>query len=192
MTKNITIFSALFASLIYIGAVIGLIWLALNFMGQGISALPQEWTGLFVVLLFTLVFCSFLISSAIKNNHEKRNLNILDDRLGVYKRFLDAWLGDGLIYSTDPAPFQLNYAMGLLASDRVLKLSKKLIRMQETDPDNVQLKHQLMQQIILEMRRDLGQPNFAILPGDLDFIFKEHTPKSKKYTHEIEKTYQTT
>ena len=192
MNKNLTVFSALIASLIYIGVVVGLIMIAVKFLGEGISGVPSEWLAVSTVVLFTLVFCSFLISNALKNNNEKRSQNVLLDRLGVYKRFLDTWLGDGLIHTSEPLPFQLTYAMSLLASDNVLKLYKKLINTQESNPHDLKAKQELVQRIILEMRRDLGQLNFAILQGDLDFIFNDDISKPKKYAHEIEKTYTTT
>jgi hypothetical protein len=89
MTKNLTIFSALIASLIYVGAVVGLIVLGARFLEEGLVDLPKEWTAVLILILFTVVFCSFLISNALKNNLEKRNQSVILDRLGVYKRLLD-------------------------------------------------------------------------------------------------------
>jgi len=189
MNRNVTIFSALVASLIYIGSVAGIIWIGVKYLGEGIAGLPSEWLALSSVVLFTMVFCSFLISHALKNNNEKRSQQVLQDRLGVYKRFLDAWLSEGLINSSDPSPFQLTYAMSLLASDGVLKQYRKLLKLQESNPLEIKAKQQVLQRIILEMRRDLGQPNFAILQGDLDFIFKHDNSKSKTYNHETQETY---
>lgn len=190
MTKNLTIFSALIASLIYIGAIVGLIILSARFLENGLAELPPSWVAVLAVILFTVVFCAFLISNALKNNLEKRNQNVILDRLGVYKRLLDVWLDDGLIRSNEKAPYQLSYAMSLLASDNVLKQYKKLVQLQETDPQNMEQKQKMLQRIILEMRRDLGQLNFAILQGDLDFIFDLNEPKT--HTYETEKKYSTT
>ena len=80
--------------------------------------------------------------------------------------------------------------MSLLASDNVLKKYKKLVQIQETDAHDLQKKQQILQGIILEMRRDLGQLNFAILQGDLDFIFELESTKNSSY--ETEKTFSTT
>jgi hypothetical protein len=190
MTKNLTIFSALIASLIYVGAVVGLIVLGARFLEEGLVDLPKEWTAVLILILFTVVFCSFLISNALKNNLEKRNQSVILDRLGVYKRLLDLWIGDQFISSQEKAPYQLSYAMSLLASDNVLKQYKKLVQFQETDPQDIGQKRKMLQRIILEMRRDLGQLNFAILQGDLDFVF--NIENSKQPSYETEKTYSTT
>lgn len=190
MTKNLTIFSALIASLIYIGAIVGLIILSARFLENGLAELPTSWVAVLAVILFTIVFCAILISNALKNNLEKRNQNVILDRLGVYKRLLDVWLGDGLLDSNEKAPYQLSYAVSLLASDNVLKQYKKLLQLQETDPQNMEQKQKLLQRIILEMRQDLGQLNYAILQGDLDFVF--NFDNSKQPLYETEKTYSTT
>lgn len=190
MNRNLTIFSSLIASLIYVGAVVGLIVLGARFLEGGLVDLPKEWTAVLILVLFTVVFCSFLMSNALKNNLEKRNQSVILDRLGVYKRLLDLWIGDGFLTTQEKAPYQLSYAMSLLASDNVLKQYKKLVQFQETDPHNIEQKQKMLQRIILEMRRDLGQLNFAILQGDLDFIFDLNEPKT--HTYETEKTYSTT
>lgn len=173
MKNNTSLISSVLLAILFLSALFAVGYYGIRYLQFNFDQLPLEWTSLLIISIVALIFCALLISNAIKNNQAKREFTILNDRLTVYKRFLDVWLGDKMLLSYQPEPYQLSYAMCLLASDRVLKQYKKFILIHQKEPDNIEGKKSIFERILLEMRKDLGGYNLGILKGDMLFLFDQ-------------------
>jgi len=175
----------LISFILVIGLLVAIGWailLGVKYIAGQFNLLSTELTSSMIIVLALFLICTLILASAINESKFKGDKPVHPEKSFIYTDFINYFLElKHSLINKEEITYWFRSDITLWAGKDVLRSYLLLNQyLDKPNADNSKILEQA-EKVIFEMRKDLGQKNYGIKPGDLEklmfpFVKEEVSP----------------